>query len=155
MGMKKVVLGLLAVWGGWQAYRWFDGSRAVSACEGFAEAWAREDRTAAAKYGDSEAVRRAFEETPLRGTPGGAAMEAFRGTRYSVESRTRSAGGSVELVVRQTIFFDPPGVTTAIGGRMFAHFRHAATLRKTESGWRVAAFQPAYLDMGDLRQKAR
>ncbi len=29
---------------------------------------------------------------------GGAAMEAFRGTRYSVESKTRSDGGDVELV---------------------------------------------------------
>ena len=82
-------------------------------------------------------------------------MEAFRGTRYSVESKTRTAGDDLELVVRQTVLFDPPGVTTGLGGAMYAHFRHAATVHETPDGWRVVAFEPTYVDMGELRRRAR
>jgi hypothetical protein len=133
-------------------YRAFAGWRAYRAYEGFAEAWARENRTTAVNYGDARAVRHTFEEKPLRGTEGGAAMEAFRGTLYAIESKKRRDGG-FDLVVRQTILFDPPGVTTGIGGAMFARFRHAATVRETENGWRGVAFEPTYLEMGAQRRR--
>ena len=80
-------------------------------------------------------------------------MEAFRGTRYSVESKRRNDDGDVELVVNQTIFFDPPGVTTGIGGAMFARYRHAATVRKTDDGWRVVAFEPTFIEVKEIRRR--
>jgi hypothetical protein len=144
--MKKAVWIAVVVVVGLLGYRWLDQRRAYGAYEGFADAWARENRTAAAAYGDEDAVVQAFEKKALRGTPGGAAMEAFRGTLYSVESRSKSPEGDIELVVRQTILFDPPGA-------MFARFRHAARVRKTGDGWRVVGFQPTYLEMGELRRK--
>jgi hypothetical protein len=150
--MKKLVWVLLLAGAVLLGDRWFVGWRAYKAYEGFAEAWAQEKKAIAQQYGDEEAVKQAFEKKTLRGFPGGAAMEAFRGTRYSVESKTRS-GGDVELVVNQTIFFDPPGATTGIGGAMFARYRHAATVRKTPEGWRVVAFDPTYLEMGELRRR--
>src|SRR5262245_35032391 len=124
--MKKLVLLAVLLAAGLLGYRWFGERRAYNAYEGFADAWARENRAAATAYGDDGAVARAFEKKTLRGTPGGAAMEAFRGTLYTVESRTKSPDGDTELVVRQTILFDPPGATTGIGGAMFARFRHVA-----------------------------
>lgn len=135
------------------AYRWFTGWRAYRAYEGFAEAWVRGDKAEAGKYGEAAAVRHALEERSLRGTPGGSIIEAFRGTRYSVDSRSRTADGDVELEVKQTIHFDPPGTTTAIGGAMYIHFHHAATVRRTPDGWRVVSFEPTYLDMGEIRRR--
>jgi hypothetical protein len=151
--MKKFVYLVVFVGAVFLGYRWFAGWRAYKAYEGFAEAWAQEKRAIADNYGDAEAVRHAFEDKSLRGTQGGAAMEAFRGTRYSVESKTRNDGGDVELVVNQTIFFDPPGVTTGIGGAMFARYRHAATVRRTADGWRVVAFEPTFIEMKELRRR--
>ncbi len=45
------------------------------------------------------------------------------------------------------------GGESRIGGAMFAHFRDVATVRRTAGGWRVVAFEPAYLDAGDLRRR--
>ncbi len=151
--MKKLVWGLLLLGAAFFGYRWFGGQGAYKAYEGFAEAWTQEKRDVAARFGDEATVRDAFEKKSLRGNRGGAAMEAFRGTRYSVESKTRSDVGDVEFVVNQTILFDPPGATTAIGGAMFARYRHAATVHKTDDGWRVVAFEPTFVEMGELRRR--
>jgi hypothetical protein len=56
--------------------------------------------------------------------------------------------------VKVTVHFDPPGVTTGIGGAMYAHFRHTATVRKTPEGWRVAAFDSEFVDMGEIRRRS-
>ena len=151
--MRKLVALFLAAGAALLAYRWYVDRAAYDAYERFADTWARENRLEAAKYGDAETVRHAFDARALRGTRGGAAMEAFRGTRYAVESRRRSPGGDLELVVVQSIFFDPPGVTTGIGGAMVAHFRHAATVRRAADGWRVVAFEPTFLDMAETRRR--
>jgi hypothetical protein len=113
-----------------------------------------EDRIAAARYADDATVKHALEERAIRGTRGGAAIEALRGDRYEVESRSRAPEGEQRLVVKQTVHFDPPGVTTGIGGAMYAHFRHTASVRKTPEGWRVVAFDAEFLDMGEIRHRA-
>jgi hypothetical protein len=149
--MKKWVWAVVFVGATALADRWYSGWKALHAYEKFAEAWVHGDKTEAARYGDAETVRHALDDRSLRETEGGATMEAFRGERYSVESKTRSPGGDVELQIRQSIFFDPPGTTSAIGGAMVAHFRHRATVRKTSDGWKVVAFEPTYLDMAATR----
>jgi hypothetical protein len=150
--MKKIVLGAVLLAGALLGYRWFQGWRAYKAYQAFADSWARGNRIAAAEHGDEGAVRYAFEKKPIRGTRGGAAMEAFRGTLYAVGSKTRNDDGDVELFVTQTVLFDPPGMTTALGGAMFARFHEAATVRDTPDGWRVVAFEPTFVEMGPLRR---
>ena len=113
----------------------------------------RGDKVAAARYGDADTVRHAFDRRAIRGTPSGSLIEAFRGTRYDVERRSRSPEGDVLLEVRQTILFDPPGQTTGIGGAMYTHFHDAAAVRRTLEGWRVVAFEPTYIDMGEVRRR--
>ena len=151
--MKTLVLLLVLAGVAFVAYRKIEDHRAYAAYEGFADSWAQEKRAIAEKYGDAAAVKRAFEEKALRGNQGGAAMEAFRGTLYAVESREPVSGDDVAFVVRQTILFDPPGMTTGIGGAMFARYRHEATVRKTSEGWRVVAFEPTFLEMGETRKR--
>jgi hypothetical protein len=150
--MKKLVWALVIVGATALAYHWYTGWTAYKTYERFAETWVHEDQTAAARYADAATVRHAFEERALRGTEGGATMEALRGTSYKLESKSRSHGGDVELRVMQSVFFDPPGMTSAIGGAMVARFRDTATVRKTPDGWKVVAFEPTYLDMAPLRR---
>lgn len=151
--MKKLLWVALLAIAAFFGYRAFTEWRAYKAYEGFAEAWVHENEADAARYGDAATVKHALHERAIRGTRGGAAMEALRGDRYQVESRTRTPEGDVALVVLQTVHFDPPGVTTGIGGAMYAHFRHTASVRKAPDGWRVVAFEPVFVDMGGLRRR--
>jgi hypothetical protein len=105
------------------------------------------------RYAEASTATRAFERQSLRGLQSGAIMDAFRGTRYVVESSTRSPEGDVVLEVTQTIQFDPPGVTSAITGAMYTHIHHSATVRKTPDGWKVVAFEPKFIDMGELHRR--
>ena len=151
--VKRALLLILLAAAGLFAVRSVSRWRARTAYEGFAEAWTHGDMAEAKKYGTDEAATHALKEASLRGLQSGAAMEAFRGTRYSYESESRTDSGDVELQVRQTIFFDPPGITSAIGGAMYTGISHTVTLRNTSEGWRVVAFEPKYLDMGPVRKR--
>lgn len=151
--MKKLIGVLLLAGAAFYGFRWYTAWRAYGAYENFAEAWVHESEADAARYGDAGAVKHALKERAIRGTRGGAAMEALRGDRYEVESRSRTPEGDFTFVVKQTVHFDPPGVTSGIGGAMYAHFRHTATVHKTPDGWRVIAFEPEFVDMGEIRRR--
>ena len=150
--MKKLLVVLVLAGAALLGLRWFNGWRAVTAYERFAGAWMRGNRAEAAKHGEKEAVRHALEEQPLREMPSGTIIDAFHGTLYDIESKTRSPDGDLRLEVKQTILFDPPGAFTGIGGAMFTHIHHSATLRKTPDGWKVVAFEAKYLDMGEVKR---
>ena len=149
--MKKILWIFVLAGAVLLGYRWFSGWRAVKAYEKFADAWTHDDRAAALKYAEPDAVEDALGRA-LTGMPSGSILESFRGTRYEIETKTRLPGGDIRLEVKQTIFFDPPGATTAIGGAMLTHIHHSATLRQTAGGWKVVAFEPTYLDMGAIRR---
>lgn len=150
--MKKLVSLAILAGAAFFGYRAFNGWRAYKTYENFAEAWVHENEADAGRYGDAATVKHALHARAIRGTRGGAAMEALRGDRYEVESKTRTADG-VDFVVKLTVHFDPPGVTTGIGGAMYAHFRHTASVRKTPEGWRVVAFESEFIDLGELRRR--
>jgi hypothetical protein len=151
--MKKLLFLLLLAGAGVLGYRYIQSSGAVSAYEKFAEAWTLGDKALAMRYAEASTATRAIERQSLRGLQSGAILEAFRGTRYVVESSTRSPEGDVVLEVTQTIQFDPPGVTSAITGAMYTHIHHSATVRKTPDGWKVVAFEPKFIDMGELHRR--
>ena len=152
--MKKLVLAVVLAGGLLAGYRWFADWRAVSVYEKFATAWTRGENEEAAQYGEPGAVKDALDRQALRGLPSGAIMEAFRGERYAIESKTRLPGGDLRIEARQTIFFDPPGATTGIGGAMYTHIHHSVTLRDNGAGWKVVAFKAAYVDMGETRRRS-
>jgi len=52
----------------------------------------------------------------------------------------------VTLTVKQIVVFDPPGQTSGFASSAAASFRHVLTMKKTPAGWKVAAFQPTFLD---------
>jgi hypothetical protein len=79
-------------------------------------------------------------------------MEALRGSRQEVESREEAPDGTVVLTVKQFVFYDPPGITSGVGGAGIAVIRHVARLRKTPDGWRVASWTPSFLDAHSRRE---
>jgi hypothetical protein len=78
-------------------------------------------------------------------------VQELRGTSYEVTSRTASpAGDEVTLDVTQTVGFNPPGVESALRPAMKARFRQRATLRRTATGWKVAAFTSEFVGADEL-----
>jgi hypothetical protein len=150
----KALVGVILLAGlAFSGYRWFGDRQVVSAYEKFADAWTRGDKDEMGRHGTADAAKDAFENHNLRGLQSGAAMDALHGTRYAVESKTAAPGGDLKIEATQTIYFDPPGATTGIGGAMWTHIHHSATLRKTAEGWRIVAFEPKYVDMGEVRRR--
>ena len=94
---------------------------------------------------DGEAAKKAVETHILRGVCH-APMEALGGSRTTVESRSDRPSGDVTLTVKQIVAFDPPGQTSGFASSMAASFRHILTMKKTPAGWKVAAFEPTFLE---------
>lgn len=148
--MRRLFLLLLLLGGAILGYRYTVVEAPVRESKRFLEAWAREDTPAAAAMTEGGAARKSVESRILRGVclvP----IEAFRGSRSSVESRLKGPGGEAVLTTHQTVLFDPPGATSGIGGAMAASFRHVVTMKKTGAGWKVVAFEPTYLDAVSTR----
>jgi len=149
--LKRLLLVLLLAGAGYGAYRWFVEDAPGRVFHEFARLWALEDTPAAAALTTGDAARAAVESRILRGVVR-APMEALRGSRQVVESRERTADGAVSLTVQQFVFYDPPGITSGIGGAGVAIIRHVARLEKTADGWRVASWTPTFLDAHSRRE---
>jgi hypothetical protein len=80
-----------------------------------------------------------------------APMEAYRGERVAIEGRESVSTGEVALTAKQVVFFDPPGITSGIGGAAAASFRQVVRMKKTPGGWRVVAFEPTFLEVVPTR----
>lgn len=142
--MKKLLLALLVAAVACAAYWLLVLEPPVRAYRRFADAWAREDTPAAAALTTGEAAKKDVESRILRGVvleP----MEAYRGARHEIESREGSADGTVVVTAKEFVFFDPPGIASAIGGAGVAEVRHVARMKKTPEGWRVVEWKAEFL----------
>lgn len=137
--MRKVLLLAILVAGGWHAWGKLAGSPAVRAYEDFALAWAKGDMAAASELSDERTARAAIGPSNLMPYPIG----YVHGADHEIESELRS-GPSVEISAVQTIRYDPPGMTSSVGGSASVRFRHVVALEERAEGWRVVAFEPAY-----------
>ena len=86
-----------------------------------ATALANGDRGRALQYADGPQVLGGPEEN--RGqTAGGMPVDALVGIGYSRESETKNSDGTVTVKAIQSVRFDPPGATSAMGA-MTAKYR--------------------------------
>jgi hypothetical protein len=151
--VKKIVVAAILAGAALFGYRAYERLAAVRCYERFADAWARERPEEALGLTEGEEARRAVEERGIRALIDARTMERLHAVRYSEESVERREQGEVAVEAKQTIAFDPPGITSALGGAMWMTFHHSARLRKTGSGWKVVAFEPTYLDTGTVRRR--
>jgi hypothetical protein len=79
-------------------------------------------------------------------------MEAIMGAHTTVSSSSSGPGLKEKSYDGTTlIFFTPPGMTSAFPTH-FAKIRVEGTVRKTPAGWKVVAFTPTFLELGELRK---
>ncbi len=77
-------------------------------------------------------------------------MDALHGMVYGVDSVSRE-GDEVRYQLTQSLYFDPPGATSAMGGAMVANFRQKVTVRHEDDGWRIAAFENTFVNSDSRR----
>ena len=145
--VKGLFAALLLLGAGFFSYRYVVRVRQVGCYEKLADAWARGRTDEALQFAAGDDVRRSLEQHPLRSLVDARMIEALHGIRSTVESSSPREDGEVEIEAKQTIAFDPPGITSAIGGAMIMSFHHIARLRKTDDGWKVVAFEPTFIEM--------
>jgi len=149
--MGKLIVLVLAGALGWWAYgKYFRDSEPVHAYKQFAEAWAngRPDQAAGLTAGPS-ASRAILEKSlyNLMGVP----VQHVHGVGFAIESE-QPRGSSVIISAVQTVAYDPPGTTSALGGAAKADVRQTVEMTLTPDGWKVVAFEPRLVDDG-LRRR--
>ena len=148
--MKRALLVLLLAGTAYAAYWHLVLQPPVRAYRRFADAWAREDTPAAAALMTGDAAKKDVEARILRGVVL-APMEAFRGTRHEIEKREAAPDGTVVVTAKEFVFYDPPGITSGVGGAGVAEIRHVVRMKKTDDGWRVVAWTPEFLGVRSRR----
>ena len=111
----------------------------------FSTALANGDQQEALRYADAPEALGGVDEN--RGqTAGGMPVDALVGISYSTESETKNPDGSVTVTALQSVRFDPPGASSAMGA-MTAKYRQTAILHKSEKRWLVSSVQSELVEV--------
>ena len=151
--MKKILLLAVALTTAFFIYRHSSRSVPVAVYETFPEAWVRGYQEDALHLADGEAARKDVNRYPRVGLVPASLIELIHGIGQKVESFGKVEGGDVAIEAKQTLAFDPPGITSAIGGAMVMTFHHTVQMRKTAEGWKIVAFKPTFLEVRDVRRR--
>jgi hypothetical protein len=143
--MGKLIALVLAGALGWYAYgKYFRDSEPVRAYKQFAEAWATGRADQAAHLTAGPSVDRAIIEKSLYSLMG-VPVQGVHGVGFSVESE-RPRGSSVVITAVQTVAYDPPGSSSALGGAAKAEVWQTVEMTPTPDGWKVISFEPVLRD---------
>jgi hypothetical protein len=149
--MNKFFAGIVSFFVLFFGYRYLARANAVGDYEKFADAWMRANEKEALRFAEGDEARRALKRHPRYEFVPAAMVEAVHGVGYKIESFEKKENGEVAIEAVQTVMFDPPGITSGIGGAMAMIFHHSARVHETAEGWKVIAFEPKLLEMRQLR----
>ena len=89
-------------------------------------AWVRENKALVADLAEGDSFKSGLRGKPASDMMSSLYIVAYHGFDFSVQSQEISATGKeCSIKARQTVFFDPPGATSGMGGAMFAEFELA------------------------------
>ena len=144
--MKAIIVLLVLVAAAAGIYFFFIAdSPPYIAYKNFATAVASGDKNRALQYSVGPEVLGGPEE--IRGqTAGGMPVDALVGIHYTRESETKNSDGTVSVIAVQSVRFDPPGVTSAMGA-MTAKYRQTAVLHKSGDRWLVSSLKSDFVEM--------
>jgi hypothetical protein len=143
--MKALVaLLILAAIGAGVYYFFIADSAAYVSFQKFSTAVARGDREEALRYAKTPEVLGGEDQNRGQNT-GGMPVDALMGIRYSRESEKKNPDGTVTIVALQSVHFDPPGTTSAMGA-MISKYRQTATLEKSSGKWVVTSLDSEFVE---------
>jgi hypothetical protein len=151
--MKGLVIVLILAAAVFAGYKLFIAdSEAYRAYQKFAEALARGRTEEAAKYAVDESVVTDSADAEHNMEAGNVPVQHIHGTSYQLESEEKVDNGNIRLKVKQVLYFDPPGATSAMGGAMAAIFKQDAMMQKSDDGWKVAEFESEFVEAKETRK---
>jgi hypothetical protein len=149
--VKKLLILVAVVAVGFVAYHFLlKESPAHEAYEAFADNAVRSRLTEALSYAEGPGVEQYLQTKMFQPTFTSNFMESIHGTRYDVESEVKSSE-AVDLVVLQTVGFDPPGTHSGMGGSWMAQYRHKVKVAETNGEWKVVSFQSEHVKTQEVR----
>jgi hypothetical protein len=152
--MKTLLLALILAAVAYGGYRLFVAdSAAYQTYQKFAEALARGRSEEALKYTDDEEIISDAGDAEHNMQAGYVPVEHIHGTNYQLESEEKMEDGKVRLKVKQVLYFDPPGTTSAIGGAMSAIFKQDVVMQKSSDGWKVVEFDSEFIEAKETRKQ--
>jgi len=80
---------------------------------------------------------------------GPAMFQTLFPSNYTIETSEKS-GDTLTLHAVQTVFFNPPGVESAVRPAMYAKLNQTVSLHKTSAGWKVTSFENKFVSMDSL-----
>ena len=80
---------------------------------------------------------------------GPAMFQTLFPSHYTIESSDMSEG-TLTLHAVQTVYFNPPGVESAIRPAMYAKLNQTVSLRKKSDGWKVTSFENKFASMDSV-----
>lgn len=151
--MKGLVIVLILAAAVFAGYKLFIAdSAAYQVYQKFAEALARGRTEEAAKYAEDESVVTDSEDAEHNMEAGNVPVQHIHGTSYQLESEEKMDNGNIRLKVKQILYFDPPGATSAMGGAMAAIFKQDAVMQKSADGWKVVEFESEFVEAKETRK---
>jgi hypothetical protein len=145
-GMKAIIFLLVIAAVGFGIYHFLIAdSPAYSTYKKFADAVARGNKEEALLYASGPEILGGPEQNRYQ-TAGGMPVAAETGIRYTHESETKTSDGSVTIQAMQSVHFDPPGATSAMGA-LIAKYRQTVTLSKSSGKWMVTSFKEEFVEM--------
>jgi hypothetical protein len=136
--MKRLVVLAAIAASAFLGYRYLAGRSPESIYKKFANQMLHRNYADAAKLADglSESDLQQFGKEGLNP----AMMQTLFPSKYEIQSTEKQPDGSVTVHAMQTVFFNPPGVESALRPAMYATLKQVVTLRKASGGWRVSAY---------------
>jgi hypothetical protein len=145
---RVVVVALLIVAGGITYRHYVTAVAPIRRYEQFAEELLRRRYDAAAGLCDGltqDDLAKLGSQERIGGGP--SMFQTLFPSRFEIKSHEVSPDGSVAIHAIQTVRFNPVGVESAARPAMNATLEQVATLRRGSDGWRITAFENAFLNM--------
>ena len=119
------------------------GGSAEKTFEKFASAWADERTEDALAYCEGDSAKEAVKALGISQLLSPYSIQTLGRIDYEVQSTEKGANsGELNLTVEQQIYFNPPGVESAVRAAMYATVIHHVIMKKGSGGWKVVSFSP-------------
>ena len=120
--------------------------------EKFASAWADERVDEAVSYCEGEAAKNAVKAIGISQVMSPYSIQTLGKIDYAVQSSEKGVDSNqVILTVEQTVYFNPPGVESAMRAAMYMTIIHKVTMQKASGSWKVASFSPKVTKISETK----
>ncbi len=147
--MRNLVIGAVVVVILIGAFFVFSKGEAEKTFEEFGKAWAKVRFKDADPMMEGDAVKETFKKVSVM-TVARCPIGVVGSVEFKDTSKTKNSEGGLDYSSHMTVFFNPPGVESALTATMWAKINFRATLKETGGVWKVCAMDPELIEVAGM-----